>query len=99
MAVRVLMKRVHKSGVWRDLNTVLRDLRILAMSQPGYISGETLLSASEQGTTLVISTWASVKDWKDYEDSLQRRALLEKLEPLVARPVTTEIWVECPVIG
>ncbi len=99
MAIRVLMKRVPKSGVWRDLNTVLRDLRILALSQPGYISGETLLSASEQSTTLVISTWASVKDWKDYEDLPQRRALLARLEPLLAQPVTTDIWVESPVIG
>ena len=99
MAVKVLMKRVPKTGTWRDLNTVLRDLRMLAMTQPGYISGETLLSATNQGTTMVISVWSTLKDWTDYVDSPQRKALLDQLEPILAEPVYTEIWVESPVIG
>jgi quinol monooxygenase YgiN len=99
MALKVLMKRVPNTGAWRDLNEVLRELRMLAMNQPGYISGETLLSATDQGTTMVISEWASVTHWKDYEGSPQRNALLEKLEPTLAGPTVTEVWVESPVIG
>ena len=57
MAVKVLMKRVPNSGRWKEMNEVLRELRLLAMTQPGYISGETLLSATTQGATMVISTW------------------------------------------
>ena len=99
MAVKVLMKRVPASGTWRELNALLRELRILAMSQPGYISGETMLSASDQGTTLVISTWSHINEWRDYESSPQRSAILGKVEPLLAEPTTTEVWVESPVIG
>ena len=99
MAVKVLMKRVPNSGSWKELNAALRELRILAMSQSGYISGETLLSANNPGTTMVISTWAHVNDWRDYEGSPKRRALLDKLEPLLSEPATTEVWVESPVIG
>ena len=99
MAVKVLMKRVPNAGAWLDMNEILRELRILAMAQPGYISGETLLSATDQGTTMVISVWSSVNHWKDYENSSQRKALLNELEPRMAEPATTEIWVESPVIG
>ena len=99
MAVKVLMKRVPNPRVWRDMNDILRELRMLAMSQPGYISGETMLSATDQGKTMVISTWASVNHWKDYENSPQRKALLDELEPRLAEPATTEVWVESPVIG
>lgn len=99
MAVKVMMKRVPKPGAWRDLNSILRQLRILALSQPGYLSGETLLSATDQGTTMVISIWLTLKHWKDYESSVERRALLKQLEPLLAQPPTTEVWVESPVIG
>jgi hypothetical protein len=53
--VKVLMKRVPSPGAWREMNEVLRELRMLAMTQPGYISGETLLSAADQGTTMVVS--------------------------------------------
>jgi hypothetical protein len=59
MGVKVLMKRVPNPGAWSDMNQVLRGLRLLAMSHTGYISGETLLAATEQGTTKVISEWAS----------------------------------------
>ena len=99
MAVKVLMKRVPKPGDWSGMNTVLRQLRQLAMTQPGYISGETMLSATEQGTMLVISSWVSVREWKAYENSPQRKVLLDKLKPLLVEPTTTEVWVESPVIG
>ena len=98
MAVKVLMKRVPRPGDWREMNGILHELRQLAINQPGYISGETMLSATQQGTTLVVSAWASVKDWKAYENSPQRKALLDKLEPVLAEPTNTEVWVESPVI-
>ncbi len=99
MAVKVLMRRVPNAGAWLDMNEILRELRMLAMTQPGYLSGETLLSATDQGTTIVISAWSSVSHWRDYENSPQRKALLDELEPRLAEPATTEIWVESPVIG
>lgn len=99
MAVKVLMKRVPNTGAWKEMNEILRELRMLAMTHPGYISGETLLSATDQGTTMVVSAWSSINHWRDYEDSQQRKALLEKLEPLLAESLITEIWVESPVIG
>ncbi len=99
MAVKVMMKRVPNPGVWLEMNDVLRELRMLAMTQPGYISGETVLSATEQGTTLVISTWSTVNHWRDYEDSPEREALLKRLDPLLPQPATTDMWVESPVVG
>ena len=99
MAVKVLQERVPTQGSWRDMNAILRELRILGMNQPGFISGETMLSATNQGTTLVISTWAHINDWKAYENSSQRLAMLEELKPLLAEPPTTEVWIESPVIG
>ncbi len=99
MAVKVLMKRVPTVGRWIEMNDVLRELRLLAMTQPGYISGETLLSATDQGTTMVISTWASVTDWKVYEESEDRKEILAELQVYLAKSVGTEIWVESPVIG
>ena len=99
MAVKVVVKRVPGQGRWKDMNEVLHDLRIQAMRQAGCMYGETLVSAERQGATLVISVWAHLNDWTDYKDSPQRRALLERLEPMLAEPPRTEIWVESPVIG
>ena len=65
MAIKVMLRRVPKPGNWRELNEILVELRMLAMSHRGYISGETLLSATDQGTTLVISQWASISRWHE----------------------------------
>ena len=99
MAVKVMVKRVPKPGVWANMNMVLREMRLLGLSQPGHISGETMLSAADRGTTLVVSTWAHVNDWKAYEALPQRKELLDKLEPLLAEPATIDVWIESPVIG
>ena len=99
MAVKVIMKRVPKPGLWTNMNSVLRELRMLAMDQPGYLSGETLLSSTDRGTTLVIANWASVKDWRNHETSLRRKEIIDGLDSLLDEPATIEIWVESPVIG
>ena len=99
MGVKGLMKRVPNPGAWSDMNQVLRELRLLAMSHPGYISGETLLAATEQVTPLVISEWASVNDWRNHENSPERKALISELEQFLAQPATTDMWVQSPVIG
>ncbi len=99
MDVKALVRRVPKQGAWQDVIDVIREARALAMNQPGYISGETLLSATGQDATLVISVWATVEDWRKYESSPHRKAILDKLEPLLAQPATMELWVEVPVMG
>ncbi len=99
MAIKVMLKRVPKPGKWRELNEVLIESRMLGMGHRGYISRETLLSATDQGTTLVISQWASINRWHEYASSPQRMTLLDKIRPLLAEPTSMEIWVESPVIG
>jgi len=99
LAIKVMLRRVPKPGNWRELNEILVELRMLAMSHRGYISGETLLSATDQGTTLVISQWASINRWHEYASSPQRMTLLDKVRPLLMEPASMEIWVESPVIG
>ena len=99
MAIKVHMRRTAKHGAWGELNDILIELRRLAMSQPGYISGETFLSASNAGTSLVVAQWMSLKHWQDYELCAERRALLSKLESFLLEPATTEAYVETPVSG
>jgi len=94
-----MLKRVPKTGKWPKVNEILVELRVLAMRQPGYISGETLLSATEQGTTLVISEWTSINGWFEFASLPERMELLDRMRPWLAEPSSMEIWVESPVIG
>ena len=73
--IRVTIER-HTENVTRILR-LLRDIRTEAMKQPGYISGETLVDTENSSVIMAISTWESLKDWKDWEAS-EMRANLEK---------------------
>ena len=97
MAINVIMKRTPKPGAVGTLNSVLQELRQLATSQPGYISGETLYSAFNSGSTIVFSKWMSLQHWQEYEICTERQALLDRLEPLMDEPTAAEVYVESPL--
>jgi len=93
VAVKVIMKRTPKSGASGELNSVLQELGHLAMSQPGYISGETLLSALESNSAIAVSQWTSLQHWQEYEISRERQWLIDRVAELLDEPAVTEVYL------
>ena len=93
MTVNVIMKRTPKSGAMGKLTTILQELRQLATSQPGYISGETLYSAFNPGSTIVISKWMSLQHWQEYEICTERQGLIDRMAELLDEPAVTEVYL------
>ncbi len=93
MTVNVIMKRTPKTGVNGELNSVLQELRQLATSQPGYISGETVYSAFNSGSTIVFSKWMSLQHWQEYEICTERQGLIDRLAELLDEPAVTEVYL------
>ena len=101
MTVRVVIERTVDPGKRQEeLLDVMKQLRSRALHQPGYLSGETLISVDRPGMHLVISTWHSLKEWRAWENNPERLEILAKIEPLLAGPpktsVFTEPWVALP---
>ncbi len=93
MAVNVIMKRTPKTGASGELNSVVQELGQLAMSQPGYISGETLLSALDTSSTFAVSQWASLQHWQEYEICVERQGLIDRAADLLDEPPVTEVYL------
>ena len=93
MAINVIMKRTPKPGAVGTLNSVLQELRQLATSQPGYISGETLYSAFNSGSTIVFSKWMSLQHWQEYEICTERQGLIDRMAELLDEPAVTEVYL------
>ncbi len=93
MAVNVIMKRTPKTGANGELNSVVQELGQLAMSQPGYISGETLLSSLDTSSTLVVSQWTSMQHWQEYEICTERQGLIDRVAELLDEPAVTEVYL------
>lgn len=93
MAVRVIIDRKIKKGKKDDFSQLLKEMRTKAMEAKGYISGETLRAFDDPNNYLVISTWHSIDDWKNWEKSPDRKEIERKIEKIVARPTKVKILV------
>lgn len=92
MAVKVLIQRSIPKDKAKDLIPLFREIRMLANSQPGYITGETLKSMDNPEKFMVISTWQSASDWKNWLTSSQRRDIQSRIDVLLGGETDYEVF-------
>ena len=92
MAIKVIVKRKVSKGKEAALLPLLLELRAKATSQPGYISGETLRGVDDPEDYLVLGTWQSIENWKDWESSPGRAQIQEKIDALLGEKTEYSIF-------
>ena len=88
--LRVIIKRRVMKG--ENIAQLLRKLRVAAMPQRGYITGETLISTKDRHLIVVLSTWRSLEDGELWAASDQRAGLDRQIEPLLVESPTIETY-------
>ena len=83
MSVKILITRTVPGNKGKEMIKLFKEMRSLATSQPGYISGETLKSNDRPDVFLVISTWQSAQDWEKWLLSKERQEIQEKIDALL----------------
>lgn len=83
MSVKILITRTVPGNKGKEMLKLFKEMRSLATSQPGYISGETLKSNDRPDVFLVISTWQSAQDWEQWLLSKERQKIQEKIDLLL----------------
>ncbi|MEW6139119.1 MAG: antibiotic biosynthesis monooxygenase [Thermodesulfobacteriota bacterium] len=91
MPVTVLIDRTFKPEGLQKAYEVIVKLRSLATLEPGYISGQTLVSTTNPNRLVVMSTWATVQNWNQWRDSELRKQQVQKLEPLSESPEKVDV--------
>lgn len=91
--IRVIIERIVEEGKEVEIWELLLNLRTMAMQQPGYISGETVVGYEDPLFIMVISTWNSVEDWQAWEGNAERGAITSQIEPLLSVPEKTHVLV------
>ena len=92
--IKVIMERQLKPG--EELYTLLQELRATAMRQPGYITGETLVSLEDRANIVVISTWQTLEHWRAWEASASRARLYEQIQPLLVEKPKVKV---CEIVA
>ena len=93
MAVKIFIKRKIPKG-FEDpgFNNLVRQLRALAIVQPGYISGETLKRIDVPQDYLVVSTWQNMGAWNAWRTSRERAEIQERIDALLGAPTEYEMY-------
>jgi heme-degrading monooxygenase HmoA len=92
MAVKILITRKVPEDKAKEMIPLVKQMRALATTQPGYISGETLKSSDRPDTFLVISTWQSADDWEKWLLSSERQTIQVKIDGLLGGKTEYEMF-------
>jgi heme-degrading monooxygenase HmoA len=92
MAVKILIKRHFKENSASQAFDLLNKFRHNAMTRSGYISGETWVNHYDPCRITVLSTWQTVEDWIQWEESDQRAAYEAQLQDILKSPAQFEVY-------
>ncbi|MFP3880582.1 MAG: antibiotic biosynthesis monooxygenase family protein [Dehalococcoidia bacterium] len=81
--IEIMVERTAKEGKEGELLELIGELRGSALSQRGYISGETLVEYDDPTNFVIISRWGCPEHWSAWENSTQRKVIEDKMEPLM----------------
>jgi heme-degrading monooxygenase HmoA len=90
--VKVLVERKIAGKNVGEIVRLLRQLRVQAMQQPGYISGETLHSVDDPNFYLVISTWESMEQWQNWFKNSLRQKLATEIDAFLESPTRLRVF-------
>ena len=91
MTAKIIIDRRVKKGKVPDFLKLLDELRRKAIFAKGYISGETLQARDDPYNLIVVSTWHSVDEWKNWEKTPGREELQAEIEKLLVMPSKVNI--------
>lgn len=90
--VKVFIKRKMAEGQAIELMNLLKKMRVMTLSQPGYISGETMTRIDQPGECLVISTWHSAQDWLNWLGNEQRSLIQDEIDRLLGEKTEYAVY-------
>ena len=90
--VKVLLERTIRGKHVGEVVRLMRQMRVLAMQQPGYISGETLHAVDDPNHYLVISSWESLEHWQDWFNHPDRKKLQAEVDTHLGSPTVIRVF-------
>jgi len=92
MSVKALIKRTIPASKAKEMIPLFRQMRGLAMTMDGYISGETLRNLNNPEEFLVISSWQSSDDWVKWLKSPERQKIQTRIDELLGGQTQFELY-------
>ena len=94
--IKVIIGYKLKSGA--DIEPVLLKLRAGAMTYPGFVNSENLLSEQDTSIVTTISTWQKAEDWRLWESSRARQDIMRQAEALFVEEPKITLYTIMPTV-
>jgi heme-degrading monooxygenase HmoA len=88
--IKVIIGYKMKPGA--DVLPMLLRLRSHAMTYAGYVGAENLMNNHDISIVAIITTWESVENWKDWEKSRSRLAIIDEYRDSLAEEPKITIY-------
>ena len=86
----------YKLKVNADIQPVLMKLRSHAITYPGFISAENLISAQDSSVVFILYTWNKIEDWHLWENTSVRKKILQGAEALLCEQTRVRVYRVMP---
>ncbi len=90
--IKVLLERTIRGPQVGEVVRLMRQMRVLAMQRPGYISGETLHEVADPNHHLVISSWESLEHWQAWFNHPERQKLQQEVDASLGSPTIIRVF-------
>ena len=95
--IKVIIGYKLKKGA--DIQPILLKLRSYAMTFPGFVGAENLVSKKDNSIVAMQTNWERLEDWKTWESSKVRQQILREAETLLVEEPKVTIYKIMPTSG
>jgi antibiotic biosynthesis monooxygenase (ABM) superfamily enzyme len=74
------------------IKSMVLKLRSSAMTYDGFVKSETLLGDPDSSIVAVETTWDNIQNWREWEGSAIRKAILQEVQSLLAEETRVTIY-------
>jgi heme-degrading monooxygenase HmoA len=92
--IKVIVSYKPKKGA--DMQPVFLKLRSHAMTFPGFISAENIVSVEDASIAALVYNWERPEDWDAWESSKLRQQILQEAEALLVSKPTVTVYMVVP---
>jgi len=94
--IKVIIGYKLKNGA--DIQPMLLKIRSHAMTYPGFVGAENLLSEQDNSIVATVSTWEGVENWSLWEDSKISQEIFRETRPLLVEEPKITIYKIIPTV-
>lgn len=90
---KVLIERLVAESLESSYENYIKETMLEVAKAPGFVRGEALQDKHNRRHYLVVSTWTSEYYWQKWFQSRERKAVVDRLTPLLEVPEKCTVLV------